>query len=155
MEMKNVVLFLAIASAVSFADSQPRVFVHGSHGYVYVWGVDHALPRLDGAGHDQTMELAKTFLQRCPNVIPTVTRENADFDVQLNWTPTTRLFLGGKLLHKPDQILVTNRNGDILYSGIARSVGGDVKGACKAIQRAEPAVVAQARQAGAGIAAND
>jgi len=88
-------------------------------------------------------------------VIPTVNRENADFDVQLNWTPKTRLFLGGKLIHKPDQILVTNRNGDILYSGIARSVGRDVEGACRAIQKAEPAAVAQARQTGASFAAND
>jgi PDZ domain len=153
--MKNVVLFLVMASVLGLAEQKPRVFVHGSHGYVYVWGVDHALPRLDGSGHDQTMELAKTFLQRCPNVIPTVNKENADFDVQLNWTPKTRLFFGGKLIHKPDQILVTNRNGDVLYSGIARSVGGDVEGACRAIQQVEPGALAQARQTGASFAAND
>jgi membrane-associated protease RseP (regulator of RpoE activity) len=149
----SVVLFFTIVSVVSLAEPQPRVFIHGSHGYVYVSGVDHALPREDGAGHDQTMELAKTFLQRCPNVTPTVNRDNADFDVQLNWTPRTRLFFGGKIIHKPDQILVTNRNGDILYSGVARTVGGDVEGACRAIQRLEPSTVAQWRQA--TVAAND
>jgi len=78
-------------------------------------------------------------------VIPTVNKANSDFDVQLNWTPRTRLFFGGKIIHKPDQILVTNRDGDIIYSGIARSVGGDVEGACKAIHRAEP-TIAQGRQ---------
>jgi hypothetical protein len=82
------------------------------------------------------MELAKTFLERCPDVIPTINKERADFDVHLNWTPKTRLFLGGKIIHKPDQILVTTPDGDIIYSGIARTVGGDVDGACTAIRTA-------------------
>jgi hypothetical protein len=98
-----------------------------------------------------------------PQCLPHVNRENADFDVQLNWTQQTRLLeldvtrllpYGSKIIHKPDQILVTNRSGDILYSGIARSVGGDVEGACKAIEKAEPAV-AQARETGAATATNE
>jgi hypothetical protein len=111
-----------------------RVYVEGSAGYKYVAGVDRALPREDSAGHDETMELAKTFLQRCPDLVPTIDREKADFDVRLNWSSHTRLFFGGKLIHKPDQILVTSRDGDVIYSGIARSVGGDVDGACTAIR---------------------
>ena len=149
--MKNTVVFLLMISGIVYAQ-QPRVFVHGSHGYKYVAGVDHPLPRLDGYGHDQTMELAKTFLQRCPNVTPNISRDNADFDVQLNWTPRTRLFFLGKIIHKPDQILVANRNGDVLYSGVARSVGGDVEGACRALTNAER-TVAQAR--GSNFVGND
>lgn len=131
-----VVLFVAVAGVLNFAESQTRVFVQGSHGYKYVSGVAQAIPNLDAAGHDQTMELAKTFLQRCPSVRPTVNKEKADFYVTLNWTEKTRFFIGGKVFHKPDQIIVENRDGDILYSGIARSVGGDVEGACRTIENA-------------------
>ncbi|HUE51257.1 MAG TPA: PDZ domain-containing protein [Terriglobales bacterium] len=132
-----VVLFvLASLVLVSFAQSQTRVYVQGSHGYKYVAGVEQAVPRLDAAGHDQTMELAKTFLERCPSVRPTINKEKADFEVTLNWTPRTRLFLGGKIFHKPDQIIVTTKDGDVIYSGIARTVGGDVDAACSAIENA-------------------
>lgn len=82
------------------------------------------------------MELAKTFLSRCPSVRPTTNKEKAEFDVQLNWTERTRFFFAGKIIHKPDQILVQNRDGDIIYSGVARSVGGDVEAACRAIKAA-------------------
>lgn len=37
------------------------------------------------------------------------------------------------MIHKPDQILVTNKEGDIIFSGVARSVGGNTEDACKAI----------------------
>jgi hypothetical protein len=82
------------------------------------------------------MELAKTSLQRCPDVIPTTNRERADFIVNMNWTERTRYFVLGKLIHKPDQITVETQDGDILYSSVARSVGGVVEGACKTIQTA-------------------
>lgn len=112
-------------------------FLHRTSRHGESWegksSVAHAIPNLDAAGHDQTMELAKTFLQRCPSVRPTVNKEKADFYVTLNWTEKTRFFIGGKVFHKPDQIIVENRDGDILYSGIARSVGGDVEGACRTI----------------------
>ena len=42
----------------------------------------------------------------------------------------------GKLIHKPDQVTVENQDGDILYSSVARSVGGNVEGACRTIQNA-------------------
>jgi hypothetical protein len=99
------------------------------------------------------MELAKTFLQRCPEVVPTVDKDKADFTVTMNWSARTRMFIGGKLVHKPDQILVTNKEGDIIFSGVARSVGGNTDDACKAImhslsqqaltKRAEPAKKAE------------
>jgi len=66
MEMKNVVLFLAIVSAVSLAESQPRVFVHGSHGYRYVPFVDHAVPQLDGSGHIKRWNSPRRFCNDAP-----------------------------------------------------------------------------------------
>lgn len=131
-----VVFFVALTVVLPRAESQTQVYVHGAHGYRYVAGVDHGIPRMDGAGHDQTMELAKTFLSRCPSVRLTTNKEKADFDVQLNWTERTRFFFLGKIIHKPDQILVQNKDGDIIYSGVARSVGGNVEDACSAIRNA-------------------
>jgi len=113
-----------------------RVYIEATHGHKIVAGVDHpiAVPE-DPALHNQQMELAKTFLQRCPDVLPTVNRERADYIVTLNWTQATRIFFGGKLIHKPDQIMLTNRDGDILYSNVARSVGGDVDAVCKIVNK--------------------
>jgi PDZ domain len=136
MKTPLVMLFVAVTGLLTGAPAQVRVYVHGAHGYKYVAGVDHGIPSMDGAGHDQTMELAKTFLSRCPSVRPTTNKANAEFDVQLNWTERTRFFFGGKIIHKPDQILVQNRDGDIIYSGVARSVGGNVEDACSAIKNA-------------------
>jgi hypothetical protein len=144
--MKLIVLFVLLAS---FASAQTRVFLEAGAGYKTVPGVDHPVPRLDSAGHNQFMELAKTFLQRCSDLTPTVNKDKADFVVTMNWAPTTRYFIGGKLIHKPDQILVVNKEGDIIFSGVARTVGGNTDDACKAImhslsqgtltKRAEPA----------------
>jgi len=126
---------LLVVLLTSFASAQTRVFLEAGAGYTTVSGVDHAFPRADSAGHNQFMELAKTFLQRCPELTPTVDKEKADFLVTMNWAPKTRFFLGGKLIHKPDQILVTNKEGDIIFSGVSRSVGGNTEDACKAIMR--------------------
>jgi hypothetical protein len=133
--MKLIVLF---ALLLSLASAQTRVFLEAGAGYKTVPGVDHPVPRTDSAGHNQFMELAKTFLQRCPEVTPTVDRDKADFVVTMNWAPATRFFIGGKLIHKPDQILVTNKEGDIIFSGVARTVGGNTDDACKAIMHARP-----------------
>ena len=56
----------------------------------------------------------------------------------MNWSSRTRFFTGGKIFHKPDQIIVINKEGDIIFSGVARSVGGDTEGACKAIMHSKP-----------------
>jgi hypothetical protein len=127
--MKLIVMFVLITSVAS----AQRVFLEAGAGYKIVPGVDHPVARTDSSGHNQFMELAKTFLQRCPELIPTVDKDKADFVVTMNWAPSTRFFIGGKLVHKPDQILVTNKEGDIIFSGVARTVGGNTDDACKAI----------------------
>ncbi len=128
-------LFLCLTT--SFASAQTRVFLEAGAGYKTVPGVDHLVPRTDSAGHNQFMELAKTFLERCPEVTPTVNKDKADFVVTMNWAPTTRFFIGGKVIHKPDQILVTNKEGDIIFSGVARTVGGNTEDACRAIMHSQ------------------
>jgi hypothetical protein len=130
--VKLIVLSLLL---MSFASAQTRVFLEAGAGYKTVPGVDHPVPRTDSAGHNQFMELAKTFLQRCPELTPTVGKDKADFVITMNWAPATRYFIGGKLIHKPDQILVVNKEGDIIFSGVARTVGGNTDDACKAIMQ--------------------
>jgi hypothetical protein len=134
--MKIIVLLFVVLT--SFAAAQTRVFLEAGAGYKTVPGVDHAFPRTDTSGHNQLMELAKTFLQRCPEVTPTLDKDKSDFVVTMNWAPATRFFIGGKLIHKPDQILVTNKEGDIIFSGVARTVGGNTDDACKAIMHSLP-----------------
>jgi hypothetical protein len=133
----KTVLF-AVLSLTILVSAQTRVFLEAGAGYKTVPGVDHAFPRADSAGHNQFMELAKTFLQRCSEVTPTINKDKADFVVTMNWAPATRFFIGGKLIHKPDQILVTNKEGDIIFSGVARTVGGNTEDACKAIMHSRP-----------------
>jgi hypothetical protein len=143
------VMFLMLVSTIALAQTatHPRVYVEAMHSHVYVNGVDHAVPRLEDAyGHNQTMELAKTFFQRCPEVTLTTREDKADFRVTLNWTPRTRFFDLGKVFHKPDQVLVVNGDGDILYSGVARSVGGNTNDVCKVIMTNHRAVVAAAKE---------
>lgn len=118
--------------------TQIRVYVEASFGHVYLASVDHAVPRVDADGHNQTMELAKTFLQRCPEVIPTLNEAKADFKVVLNFAERTRFFMLGKLLHKPDQIIVINKDGDVVYSGVARSLGGDTEAVCRIVMAKSP-----------------
>ena len=133
--MKLIVLFMLLTA---LASAQTRVFLEAGAGYKIVAGVDHPVARTDSAGHNQFMELAKTFLERCPEVTPTIDKDKADFVVTMNWAPATRFFIGGKLIHKPDQILVTNKEDDIIFSGVARTVGGNTEDACKAIMHSLP-----------------
>jgi hypothetical protein len=131
-----VKLIVLIMLLTTLAAAQTRVFLEAAAGYSTVNGSDPSASGKDVAGHNQFMELAKTFLARCPEVTPTIDREKADFVVQMNWASRTRmmtLLTGGKIIHKPDQILVTDKEGDIIFSGIARTVGGNTEDACKAI----------------------
>jgi hypothetical protein len=82
-------MLFAILSLTVLASAQTRVFLEAGAGYKTVSGVDHAFPRADSAGHNQFMELAKTFLQRCSEVTPTINKDKADFVVTMNWAPAT------------------------------------------------------------------
>lgn len=97
----TIVLSVIMAFAYPTASAQTRVFLEAAAGYSTVAGVDHVVPRADAAGHDQSMELAKTFLQRCPEVTPTLDKDKADFLVRMNWSSRTRLFLGERFFTSP------------------------------------------------------
>jgi hypothetical protein len=74
--------------------------------------------------HNQTMELAKQFSEKCPAVVLTLDATSGDYAVALNH----EAFHG--IIHKNNQILVANRRGDVVFAKDTRSVAGAVKDAC-------------------------
>ncbi|MBX9602105.1 MAG: hypothetical protein K2X35_13930 [Bryobacteraceae bacterium] len=80
-----------------------------------------------GGARPQTVEIIKTFGERCPRAIITMDRAKADYMVLFDRE-------GGKaLVRRDNKIAVFEKGGDILYSGSTRSLGNAVKDACGAI----------------------
>jgi len=82
-----------------------------------------------GGSSSQTVEIIKTFGERCPQVIVSNDRDKASYVVLFD----RESYKG--LLRKRDKIALFRRNGDVLYSNSVRSVGNAVKDACDAIQK--------------------
>ncbi len=76
---------------------------------------------------DQTIELAQDFSTECRGVKLTLNQQDADYAVSLNH----QAFHG--LVHKNDQIMVTNRSAEVLTAVSTHSVTGAVKDACNVI----------------------
>lgn len=82
-----------------------------------------------GGARPQTVEVIKTFGQRCPNVTVTMDKNKADYIVLFDRD-------GGKgYARRRDKIAVFRKNGDVLYSGSTRSVGSAVQDSCSAIEK--------------------
>jgi len=144
--MKNliVILGLLLAAGESQAQTQPptpppdkpRVFVTGAgnvdvrtngeahrNWYGGVSGSSHSTV----GKHDQTMELANDFPKQCPGVIVTLNNSDADYTVSLNH----EAFHG--VIFKNNQIMITNRRGDLVMSNKTRAVSHSVNDSCSAI----------------------
>jgi hypothetical protein len=76
---------------------------------------------------DQTIELAQDFSKECTGVKLTLNQQDADYTINLNH----QAFHG--LAHKNDQIMVTNRAGELVNAKSTHSVTGAVKGACETV----------------------
>lgn len=86
-----------------------------------------------GGARPQTVEIIKTFNERCPQVTVTSNATVADFAIRLEHE-------GGKgYARRKDKIAVFDRAGDVIFSDSTRSVGSAVKDACAAIQQHQPA----------------
>ena len=112
---------------------KPRVFVSDSNSWQISGGF--AASRGSGGGgfsggaRPQTVEIIKTFGERCPSVIVTMDKSKADYVVLFDRE-------GGKgILLKHDKIAVFKKDGDALYSGSTRSVGNAIQDSCGAIER--------------------
>lgn len=114
---------------------RPRVYVTDSKSWVTRGGFGAAggvaAGASTGGSSPQTVEVIKTFGQRCPKVVVTENRNRADFVVLFD----RESFKG--FIRKRDKIAVFRHNGDVLYSNSVRSVGNAVKDACKAILKDE------------------
>ena len=88
---------------------------------------DGGAGRTAGGARPQTVEIMKTFRERCPSITVTSQKARAQYVVLLDHE-------GGKgLARKDTKIAVFNGEGDLLHAGSTRSVGNAVKDACDAI----------------------
>jgi hypothetical protein len=119
-------------------DGKARVYVSDSESWQVSGGFAahgdsngfNAGGHFSGGARPQTVELIKTFTERCPGVIATMDRTKADYVVLFDRE-------GGKgYLRKRDKIAVFKNNGDLVYSGSTRSVGNAVQDACESLQKA-------------------
>jgi hypothetical protein len=126
---------LTIGPAVFGQQEKPRVFIKGT-GTVDVRTDGAAVgggPWIAGASqttvgsHNQTMELAKDFSKQCAGVIVTLNPTDADYAVELNH----EAFHG--LIFKNNQVMVTNRRGDLLTAQASHTVARSTNDSCAAI----------------------
>lgn len=122
----------AVLMADSPGDSKARLYVSDSESWQVSGGF--AVHNGDGGGRfaggsrPQTVEIIKTFTERCQAVVVTMDRAKADYIVLLDRE-------GGKgYLRKRDKIAVFRKDGDLLYSGSTRSVGSAVQDACGVVE---------------------
>ena len=126
-----IVLSTSIALGQIHSLDKPRIYVSDSASWESVGGFSGSA-RSSGGGfaggaRPQTVEIIKTFNQRCPAVLVTMDKTKADYIVLFDRE-------GGKSsLMKRDKIAVFKKEGDILYSDSARSVGKSVENSCDAI----------------------
>lgn len=128
-------LFLAIALPIFLpllrAADKPRVFITDSNSWEISGGFaangGSAAGSVKGGARPQTAEIMKTFGERCPDVVVTMKKENADFVVLLDHE-------GGKgYARRDNKVAVFDRDGNMIHSGSTRSLGNAVKDSCNAI----------------------
>lgn len=112
---------------------QARVFVQESESWE-IYGASGGSEGVfggegEGGARPQTVEIIKTFNQRCPDVIINNIRSKADYVVVLEHE-------GGKgLRHKNKVAVFTRVTGDSLVSKSTFSLGGAVEEACLAMRK--------------------
>lgn len=120
------------------SDGRPRVYVSDSQSWEMAGGFAahgdssgnvNAGGHFSGGSRPQTVEVIKTFGERCPSAVVTMNRDTADYVVLFDRE-------GGKgVVRKRDKIAVFKRGGDVVFSGSTRSVGNAVQDACEALQK--------------------
>ena len=141
--MKLKLAVPAIAAAVTMpwsvaAAEKPRVFITESQSMQLsgdaALGEAKGSLAFTGGTSPQNVEVMKTFIQRCPEVIVTSNRDKADYIVRLDReepNPTTPFVRGNK-------VAIFNKDEDLIYGHSTRLLGNAVKGACAAIRGAWP-----------------
>ncbi len=129
-----VILFVIIAGCtLCLSGDKVRIFVSESSSWQVGGGIGVSSGNggggVSGGARPQTVEIMKTFNQRCPDCTVTLSKENADYIVLLEHE-------GGKeLVLRDNKVAVFKKSGDLIYSGSTRTLGNAVKDACAAITR--------------------
>lgn len=129
---------------------KPRVYISTSQSWVMSGGFASAVSAdanslkggsagsFSGGSDPQTVEVIKTFMDKCPAVIVTQNKSNADFVVLFDREGGKRGTSGwGGLVRKVDKVAVFRKNGDAVFAKSTRSVGSTVKDACLAIGQSQ------------------
>jgi hypothetical protein len=82
-----------------------------------------------GGSEPQTVEIIKTFNQRCPDVTVTTHKEKADYVIVLDHEADKDF-----LLHR-NKIAVFNRDGDAIFTDSTLALGTSVANACESIRK--------------------
>jgi hypothetical protein len=132
--VKITIIFLLVSAVCLAQSSKPKVYVSDSESWQVVGGFGasngSAAGHFEGGARPQTVEVIKTFGERCPDVVVTMNKDKADYVVLFDRE-------GGKgLARKRDKIAVFKKDGDVLYSGSTRSLGNAVQDSCRTIQAA-------------------
>lgn len=112
----------------------PRVFITDSQSWAAIGGFSVANGSggggIAGGSSPQTVEVIDDFAKKCPGVIVTNDKSNADYIVLFDRDAAAK---SRTVLSRADKIAVFKKNGDLVYSGKSRSVANTVKDACAAL----------------------
>lgn len=132
--MLNMCL-VALFVGLSFAQEseKPRIFITDSQSWEMAGGFGGSNGAIAGStrggARPQTVEIIKTFAEKCTGVTVTAKADKADYVVLVEHE-------GGKPgLHKDNKFAVFKSDGDAIKSGSTRSLGNAVKDACAAIMK--------------------
>ncbi len=142
MQLRYIALIGLLAlSFMATAQDKPRVFMagkgttngmtNGAAGGSRSGGAWWAGGRSDSIvdSHDESMELAKDFASNCSGAQVTVNADAADYVTSLNRESKAKK----GIFSKNDQIMVSNKAGNVLLSSAVRSVATAAKDACNLI----------------------
>ena len=126
-----VAMFL---TGVISAQERPRIFITDSQAWsaVFSFGIVTGTGILAAGSSPQTVEVIDDFAKHCPTVTVTSKKDNADYIVLFDRDGAGK---AKSNLARADKIAVFSKNGDLVFSGKARSVANSVKDACVALSK--------------------
>jgi hypothetical protein len=116
MTQRHTVLLVVAFASLAMAQDQPRVLLtSASKGSNW------------NSTRDQTIELTKDFQKDCTQVRVTTLEDKADYTVTLNHIEHG--------FARDNQFMVSNKEGDVLYTKEGGSIDKNAKYACGVIQK--------------------
>jgi hypothetical protein len=116
MTQRHIVLAVLALATIAMAQEQPRILLtSASKGSNW------------NSTRDQTIELTKDFQRDCGQVRVTTLQEKADYTVTLNHIEHGFV--------RDNQFLLSNKDGDVLYTKEGGSIAKNVKYACGVIHK--------------------